>query len=155
MAFIVALLSVAITPVMASNEDNVLIVEMKTGEKMFFKLTEMPVLTFDSEKVFISTSSFSAEYADVKKYYFDDYVTDIEQLAADKKAVLFKFINHYTVLISGVAQKARLKVVNIEGKNMPLDTDNTIEGITVNLSNYPKGLYIITCGKYSFKVNKR
>lgn len=67
-AMLVLLLCMVTSPSMASNEGDVLMVQMKSGDLYKFHLTERPVVTFWPDGIKIVSSDFSAEYKDVQKY---------------------------------------------------------------------------------------
>ena len=150
------LLCMFYTTSMASNEGDVLMVKMKSGDLYKFHLSERPVVTFWPDGIKIVSSDFSAEYKDVQKIYFEEYTTDVT-LPQDVQAneMTFTYLDGHTVQIDGLKGNTAIRVFTLEGKMMSLDIERQVNSIKVDLAAYPKGIYIIRCNKHSFKVTKR
>lgn len=141
---------------MASNEGDVLMVQMKSGDLYKFHLSERPVVTFYPDGIKIVSSDFSAEYKDVKKIYFDEYTTDVSlPIDNQAKTVSFTYLDGQTVQIDGLKEHANIRVYALDGKSMPLYVDQQSNYVKLSLSAYPKGIYVIRCNKHSFKVTNR
>lgn len=155
-AMLVLLLCMVTSPSMASNEGDVLMVQMKSGDLYKFHLTERPVVTFWPDGIKIVSSDFSAEYKDVQKIYFEEYTTDVT-LPQDVQAneMIFTYLDGHTVQIDGLKGNTAIRVFTLEGKMMSLDIERQVNSIKVDLAAYPKGIYIIRCNNHSFKVTKR
>lgn len=141
---------------MASNEGDVLMVQMKSGDLYKFHLAERPVVTFYPDGIKIVSSDFSAEYKDVKKIYFEEYTTDVSlPIDNQAKTVSFTYLDGQTVQIDGLKEHANIRVYALDGKSMPLYVDQQSNCVKLSLSAYPKGIYVIRCNKHSFKVTNR
>lgn len=150
------LLCMFYTACMASNEGDVLMVQMKSGDLYKFHLSERPVVTFYPNGIKIVSSDFSAEYNDVQEIYFEEYTTDVS-LPIDNQTntVSFTYLDGQTIQIDGLREQASIRVYALNGKSMPLHVDRQSNCVKVSLAAYPKGIYIIRCNKNSFKVSKR
>lgn len=150
------LLCMFYTTSMASNEGDVLMVQMKSGDLYKFHLSERPVVTFYPDGMKIVSSDFSAEYKDVQKIYFEEYTTDVSlPIDNQAKTVSFTYLDGQTVQIDGLKEHASIRVYALDGKSMPLHVDQQSNCVKLSLSAYPKGIYVIRCNKHSFKVTKR
>ena len=150
------LLCMFYTTSMASNEGDVLMVQMKSGDLYKFHLSERPVVTFGPVGIKIVSSDFSAEYNDVKEIYFEEYTTDVS-LPRDYQAnaASFTYLDGQTIQIDGLKDHANIRVYALNGKSMPLHVNQQSDRVKVSLASYPNGIYVIRCNKHSFKVTKR
>ena len=148
-----------VTPLIAaaSNEPTVLLVNLKGGEIHRFTLSEKPVITFDSEHVFINSSAFSTVYENVEKIYFQDNTTtsvkNIDEQVHPRFS--FKFTDGHTITVIGCTKTDRLAVYSINGAKVSADVERTAESIVVDLTSVPSGIYIIRVNTQSFKIQKR
>lgn len=153
---LVLLLCMVTSPSMASNEDDVLMVQMKSGDLYKFHLRERPDITFWTDGIKITSSDFSAEYKDVQKIYFEEYTTDVTlPQGAQATELTFTYLDGHTVQIDGLKEHIAIRVFTLDGKMMSLDVERQVNSIKVDLAAYPKGIYIIRCNNHSFKVTKR
>ena len=150
------LLCIFYTTSMASNEGDVLMVKMKSGDLYKFHLSDRPVVTFWTDGIKIVSSDFSAEYKDVQEIYFEEYTNDVSlPIDNQEKTVSFTYLDGQTVQIDGLKGHASIRVYALDGNSMPLHVDQQSNCVKLSLAAYPKGIYIIRCNKHSFEVTKR
>lgn len=142
----------------SSNEPSVLTVEMKSGTTYDFYLSEQPVITFDANHLYISTNDFSAEYDDVERIYFaNNSATEVEETVADdiKPHVSITFTDGRHVSIKGCEENARVMVFAINGTKVNVYTSQSYDGVDLDFSSQPVGIYIIRVNSQSFKIRTR
>ena len=129
-----AFLSLALLSSMtASATDFTLYLEQSAGEKVSWEVSSLRKITFEGSNVVITksngeTASFST--STVSKMYFADPATGIQ--AVESIAGATAHVYSVNGILTGKA------VVNADG--------------SVNLSNLPKGIYVVSVNGKSFKV---
>lgn len=142
----------------ASNEPSILTVKMASGETYDFYLSSQPVITFDSQHLFISTDDFSAEYDEVEKIYFtNSSTTEAENEIADdvKPRVSIVFTDGRHVSVKGCEPSARVAVYATNGMEASAGVSRSGENIDMDFSSLPAGIYIIKINSQSFKIRTR
>lgn len=142
---------------LASNEPTELVVNMKNGTVYRFQLADKPVITFDSQYLYISSSEFSTQYENVERAYFLENTTTAVKTVNDEldpKFVL-NFTDGHTVTINGCTMADRLAVYTVNGMNVNADVERTANSMVIDLGNNPKGIYIIRINSQSFKIQTR
>lgn len=151
-------------PVFASNEPSQLVVKLKDNTEKIFILADKPAITFDTEKVYINTSDFSAELGNVQEFYFKTETTTpptgINDVKKDNGAdgsttFTFRFVDGRTVFIDGLDASVRVEVYSLSGAKINARIDRGNERAVVDLGNQTAGVYIIRANNQSFKIIKR
>lgn len=158
-----SLLLIVCAQAMASNEPSQLVVKMTDGSEKIFVLSEKPVVTFDSKKVYINSSSFSTELSNVQEFYFQvesSTPTDINQVKPNGKPdtsskFVFRFVDGQTVSIEGGVAPERVTVYALNGSVVSPKIDKSTNQVVVHLNNLPSGIYIIRANSQSYKISKR
>jgi hypothetical protein len=158
-----SLLLIVCAQAIASNEPNRLVVKMTDGTENIFVLSEKPVVTFDSKKVYISSSSFSTELSNVQEFYFQaesSVPTDINEIKPDGSVdtsakFVFRYVDGQTVSIEGSAAPDRVSVYALNGSLVSAQVDKSTNQVIVHLNSLPSGIYIIRANSQSFKISKR
>lgn len=133
----------------------VLVVELQTGDMEDFLFADQPVVSFEGEKVLVTSSVASTEYErnDVKKFYFAAQATAIAD-AQGKSAFSFEYIDNQTVRIKGNGL-SEASLYNAEGK-LVAKSQAAGESISVSLNGYAPGVYILSVpGHTSLKIVKK
>lgn len=142
----------------ASNEPSILTVLMTNGTTYDFYLSSQPVITFDAQRLFISTDDFSAVYEDVEKIYFtNENTTEAETEMADdvKPHVSVIFTDGRHVSVKGCEQTARVAVYAISGVQAGVSVSRSSESIDLDFTSQPAGTYIIKINSQTFKIRTR
>ena len=148
-------------PVFASNEPSQLVVKLKDNTEKIFILADKPAITFDTEKVYINTSDFSAELGNVHEFYFKtETTTGIKAVnkgnAADASAPFtFRFVDGTTVYIDGLDNFTHVTVYSLSGAKANPRINISNGRAVVDLANQAAAVYIIKAGKQSYKIIKR
>lgn len=147
--------------VFASNEPSQLVVKLKDNSEKIFILANKPVVTFDTEKLYINTSEFSTELSNVQEFYFKtESTTGIDVVKktdnADSSSLFtFRFVDGRTVYIDGLDNSVRVMVYSLSGAQVNARIDRGNERTVVDFGNQPAGVYIIKANNQSFKIIKR
>lgn len=128
--------------------DTSLVVNMKSGAKHTYVLSDKPKITFEGTELSIVAPSAQTtlSLADVEKFYFDDTATGISTPAKGNST--FRYVD------------GELTVMGAEGTVTIVDsTGRTVyssRGETVNfdMNTQPAGVYIVNMGKRSVKIMK-
>lgn len=132
-----------------------LVVHLKSGEKVYFDMEDLPVTTFDKGQLVITYAAGTIYYAlsDVSKYTYEGNFVGLENVLAPGTIQVRH--NNEVVAIDGLPDNALMSIVTMDGKL--LGSRRAKKGVTtmLTLSPYPAGIYIINAGGTSFKVEKR
>lgn len=142
----------------ASNEPALLTVWLRSGAKYDFKLSELPVITFDAKQLYINADDFSAVYDDVESICFTDTVeTAIDNIEKeeDTPRVLVSFTDGHRVMLSGCGQTVRYAVYSVDGRKVSVDAERTADGILLDFGRLIPGIYVININSQSFKIRTR
>ena len=132
-----------------------LVLHLKSGEKVYFDMEDLPVTTFDKGQLVITYAAGTIYYAlsDVSKYTYEGNFVGLENVLAPGTIQVRH--NNEVVAIDGLPDNAVMSIVTMDGKL--LGSRRAKKGVTtmLTLSPYPAGIYIINAGGTSFKVEKR
>lgn len=147
--------------VFASNEPSQLVVKLKDNSEKISILANQPVVTFDTEKLYINSSDFSTEISNVQEFYFKTETTtgiDVVKKTDNEDAsspFTFRFVDGRTVYIDGLDNSVRVMVYSLSGAQVNARIDRGNERAVVDFGNQPAGVYIIKANNQSFKIIKR
>lgn len=130
-------------------QNKALVVLKDDGEKDYFKLEESPVTSFNDDKIIITTSTVSIEYAQDPTLHFtyEDVATDVSEKSISQQ-IIQRGNTFYIVCDSDVS------LFNVGG--VLLDKyPNTGKHIVISFEEKPKGIYVIKFGKKSLKVIRK
>lgn len=149
------------TSMFASNEPSQLVVKLNDNTEKIFILANKPVITFDTEKFYISTSDFSTELSNVQEFYFKtETATGIDAVkktdgTANTASFTFRYVDGRTVHIDGLDGSERIEVYSLSGAKVNARIDKGNNTAVIDFGNQPAGVYIIRANKQSFKIIKR
>ena len=135
--------------------DHHLVIEMNDTKKHSYSLEDNPVISFDNDILIIKTDKIELSYtiSDIVKYYFikeDD--TSISSVNGGANNIHFNYTNTDFLLIEGIANKDKVEVYEINGKNCLVDIVRNDNNVRVVLNTLPKGIYLIKVNNHSFKL---
>lgn len=151
-------------PIFASNEPSQLVVKLRDNSEKIFILANKPVITFDTEKLYINTTDFSTELSNVQEFYFKTETTTpptgIDEVKKGNNAdgsttFTFRFVDGRMVYIDGLDDSAHITVYSMSGAQVNARIDRGNERAVVDLGNQAAGVYIIRANNQSFKIIKR
>lgn len=150
-------------PVFASNEPSQLVVKLKDNTEKIFILANKPTITFDTKKMYVNTTDFSAELSNVQEFYFKTESTNpptgigaVKDNGADASSPFtFRFVDGTTVYIDGLDNFTHVTVYSLSGAKANPRINISNGRAVVDLANQAAGVYIIKAGKQSYKIIKR
>lgn len=151
--FVYILFLLNFTSVVAA-EANTLVLELKNGTKEMYQLDDKPVITFDSNNLYISSSKVYMKYylfSNLSRYYFvDNGSSAIQSMQNDDVAFSFRYVDKDNVVLTGTD---RAEVYSVDGKKL-LDVVEQSDELNINLGDFPSGVYVIKTNNKSFKIRK-
>ena len=154
----ILLLLLFVIPVLgwAQNDTQRLVVWLKSGEKVYFDLTEEPRTTFEEGKLVITTSLTTVYYLleNVQRYTHEGAMTNIEASTL-RPGELVYMQNNDEMAFEGLPDGAVLDLYSIDGRKLNTTRANTGKRTIVSLAGFPTGTYILKCGDVTYKFVKR
>jgi hypothetical protein len=133
-----------------------LVVWQKSGEKVYFALSEEPETTFDDGKLVIKTTKTTVYYQleNVLRYTYEGTIDAIDGPKLRPGEVIFRQGTDQ-MAFDGLADGTRLTVYALDGKQLQTITAHGGQQTVVSLAGQPAGTYIVKIGDTTFKFVKR
>lgn len=152
------LLSCATIGINAS-EEKILIVEMQSGDKTTFLLTEKPEMSFSNHVLFIGINGkdTSFEISQVKQFYFEDASSQAGISLPQQDGELHViYQTNDKLVIDGIGQNDKIRIYSIDGKTFTTDVVTSNGRAEISLSTLNKGTYLINVSnKQVFKIYRK
>lgn len=140
---------------------NALIVKLNNGTEHAFVLAEKPTLLIQDDKMYI-TGLIEVHYlrSEIAKCYFEEINLEDPRIPVGIDAVnednfTFSYLDGENIRISGLKNKTTVSVASLDGKIIGSQKSDGSGGVTISLGNHPKGIYIISVGVRSIKVQRK
>ncbi len=142
--------------VWAQQSSQQLVVWQKSGEKMYFDLTEEPETTFEGTQLVIKTSKTTVFYQleNVLRYTFEGPMTAIDGPKLRPGEIVFRQ-GADQVAFEGLTDGTRIDVYTLDGKKLKSLTARGSQQAVVSLAGQPVGTYIIKVGDATYKFLNR
>lgn len=150
------LLLAAMLPLAGIHAGSVLVVELNGGSTERFALQDKPELTMSDTKLVVKSTAVEKSYerSAVRSFYFEDSGTGIEELKDNTISYRQTGVNLFQ--ISGLSIDERVAVSSLSGQLFNQAVSQNESEALVDLSECPKGVYIIKIGKkQTIKITKR
>ncbi len=136
----------AVTAALFADEKH-FVFEFKDNSKVTFAIMDKPILSFEKGIVKVGTEKLTAEYilADINKFYFSDFSTNVEGVYA--KDVKFVFTTADEVTVYGADSNAEIIICDATGKVLSADVVPCADCVKINTAAFPRGIYIIKIGQ--------
>ena len=133
-----------------------LVVWQRSGEKVYFDLTEEPETTFENGKLVIKTTKTTVYYLleNVLRYTYEGVSTAIDGLKLKPGEVRFLQGKDY-MSFEGLGEGTSLELYSTDGKKLSTMHANGGQRTTLSLAGHPAGTYIVKVGDATFKFLKR
>lgn len=126
---------------------------------LHFSFEKKPVIEFSANGFTISsTDGFEGAFSfdgSFEKFIIEDAskypTTEVSDI---RNNLDYKIEDNY-ITAYNVGTCPRVSVLSIDGKNMPVESINDGRDLTVYLSSYSKGIYIIKINNFSCKFYKK
>ena len=141
---------------------HVLTVQLNNGKQESFILSEKPIVTMPNDSLSVSIHGnidINIKYnrADVVKFFFENALQNSPKIISGIETVENNISLYYTddqtIRITGLKNNTPVSVFSLDGKIISTKNSNTSGEITVYLGDLPKGVYIISYGERSIKIN--
>lgn len=133
-----------------------LVVWMKSGEKVYFNLSEQPETTFGSGKLIITTSKSTVNYnlPNVIRYTYEGTMPAISS-AKLKPGELRYSQGNDMMQFDGLPAGTRLELYSEDGTLLSVEEAETDKPAVVSLSGMPSGTYLLKANDATIKFEKR
>ena len=140
----------------AQNNTQRLVVWQKSGEKVYFDLTEEPETTFEGTQLVIKTTKTTAYYQleNVLRYTYEGTKTAIDGPKLRPGEIVFRQ-GADQMAFDGLADGTRIDVYTLDGKLLKSQTARGSQQAVVSLASQPAGTYIVKVGDATYKFLKR
>lgn len=151
----ILLLMLAMT-IGAQNATQRLVVWQKSGEKVYFDLTEEPETTFEGTQLVIKTTKATAYYQleNVLRYTYEGTKTAIDGPKLRPGEIVFRQ-GADQMAFEGLSDGTRIDVYTLDGKLLKSQTARGSQQSVVSLASQPAGTYIVKVGDATYKFLKR
>ena len=130
-----------------------LVVWQKSGEKVYFDISELPETTFEDGQLVITTSKATVYYQleNVLRYTYEGIKSGIDLMAGERSVSISRKAD--AVTFHNLPQGT---VVSLYSANGVLIKQQTAEGqsLTLSVKNHPSGVYLVKAGKETIKLMK-
>lgn len=159
--FIVTLLASALNAFAQSSDQEVTMLSLllKNGKTDQYYLLDSPLVSFDKNRMIITSKSLKTEYltAEVKRFTFDKKQIEsskIEDIKISPSQEMIMSFSKDCILSIKASNLQYIAISDIQGK--PVKTVTAPENfIETDLSSLPSGVYIITLSNHkSFRILK-
>ena len=138
-------------------DDDGFVVRMNNGTAEAFKFSETKKITFNADGFnVIDTQSKNVGtylFEEVAKITFDNELTGIEQAISDGEDVMFRLsADRQSVEVSGIGADSVMRLHSITGTTVM--STASFNGSSVDISNLPEGIYILSINNKTFKFKK-
>lgn len=138
---------------LAAKEHDCMIIHFKEGSYAIIPLNTQPKIYFSDGLITIDNESF--QISGIKKYTIaDSEGTGIDEILSDK-GVNYNFMND-KIYVRTAKNNPTVRLYSMEGILVPVSYDKATEGmIVIGLSSLDKGIYLLTVGEQTIKIQKR
>lgn len=139
-----------------AQEQQLLVVWLKNGQKITHNLTDQPETRFSDGQLMLSTSRVSVSYplTDVLRYTYEGASTHISAMKVRHGEIRVQQGNE-EMQIEGLPEGTDIETYSTEG--ILLQTQQSVGGqpTHISLKGQPKGVYLIKIGEATYKFLKR
>ena len=152
-----ALLLVGSISLKAAEEKNALVVRLKDGTEVQFITSEKLTVTNNGNDVVFKSSTATATYprSNVTKFYFKAAVLNSIEKVQNEQRINFLMQSDY-ILITSTEKLTKPMIYNINGMMLATSVNQiSTNSATISILSLPRGIYIVTANKQSFKFIKK
>ena len=123
---------------------------MIQGKPVSFTLSDKPVISYLNNQLVVATSKETVEIpvGDISSIVFSGTSTAIHNLMSEDKPQVKGGLVYFSDLKPGTL----IYVFTSDGKNIAKVKADYSGTVQVNLSEFPKGIYLIKAGKQTIKI---
>lgn len=140
---------------MLADSQNTLVVKLKNGAETAFFLKDQPNVTFEGTNLKIVSQKETVTFAlsDVLRFtYVKKDPSGIDETVVDPTEVSFE---GGVLVISQLKQGASVDIYSLDGKLLRQLTAHHSGTYRLNLSELPKGVYLVKADNVTYKIMKQ
>ncbi len=132
-----------------------LVVWLKSGDKVYFDLAELPETSFENGQFIIKTSKTTVYYQfeSILRYTFQGVNTSVELLPNERSVSVSQ--DGDGVTFQNLKAGATVSIYAANGVLMEQLTANGGEPLRCSVANRPSGVYLVKAGNQTIKLLKR
>ena len=141
----------------AEEEKMALVVRLNDGTEVQFITSEKLTITNTGNDVVFKSTTATATYprSNVAKFYFKAYIPSAVEKVQSNQKTNFLLHGDY-ILITSTETLAKPMMFNINGMMFSASVNKiSNNSATISISSLPRGIYIVTANKQSFKFIKK
>lgn len=130
-----------------------LVIWLRSGERIVYALDEEPVTRFTGTDLVLSTRNLTVDYplSSLQRYTYELNATSVAEVDAGRRMVVSK--DGDVLSFSNLASGTDVSVYASDGSVL---TSIKADGrTTVNLGDYPAGVYVVKVKDVTYKLMKR
>ncbi len=143
-----------VLPMVASAQERTprLVVWQKSGEKVYFKLADLPETTFEDNLLIIKTRNATAEYqlSNILRYTYEGVPDGVELLPNERSVVIND--KGDAVTFQGLRDGTVASLYTAGGVLLEQRTAADGQTISFSIKNRPRGVYIAKAGTETIKL---
>lgn len=136
---------------MRASAQECLTLHLKSGARVLFPLSENP--SIDITPYYVSIGEKHYPMSEVSKYDFTKSQTGIVKLD-DGHTLHYCFTGLGYLQVTGLRGKTPLRLYDSNGRRVQLKHIPAEEGIVLDCSACPRGVYILKCGDKTLKITR-
>lgn len=126
---------------------------LKTGEVITCTINRHPQITYGENQVRLTSETLDLEYpvSEVDRLYFSGS-SDLQSVAADRGEMKN---TEGRLTFSGYAPGSLVRVVTASGQLLVAEKTDEQGSLSIDLSTYPQGIYLINANGTTYKIVKK
>ena len=139
---------------LCADAQSALVVHQKTGEKVYYAMSEKPYFIYSDKGVTIKTKKASVEYSfsKIAKLTFDDMANGIDDVSMADANVN---ISEESIVITGLSAKESVSVYGVNGSLVNAFNADVNGTAILEASALPSGMLVVKSKNVSFKYLKK
>ena len=139
---------------LCADAQSALVVHQKTGEKVYYAMSEKPYFVYSDKGVTIKTKKASVEYSfsKIAKLTFDDMANGIDVVSVADANVN---IGEESIVITGLSAKESVCVYGVNGSLVNAFKADANGTAILEASALPSGMLVVKSKNVSFKYLKK
>lgn len=138
-------------------DEHALIISFHDGDPVEVILADKPCATFVGDELWVKSDNFDAEYkrSAITGFHFGWATTTSHGMHAERLMQII-YTDNDRVELRGIAPTSTVSICGIDGRRLSTSPIPTDDGITIDLTTYPAGIYLININNtQTFKITKQ
>lgn len=131
-----------------------LVIWQKDGSKVSYNLDEQPKTTFTTEYLVITTTTRSVNYplSKIQRYTYEGGSLSVHDVEVKGISVTQK---EDEIIVDGLPAGKSASIFAVDGKLLLSKRSDGTSRLTLSLSKFPSGVYIVKAESVTYKITKR